>query len=226
MKRSWVWGIGALALTFFLIALQMRNSKTSEGAPSSRPPSPDLVSKENPNSQVSVSPKADAVKFGPPSSAALPPVADARFQAWIAEEAKSLDNPSADSEHIRQEIRRAMASLSKSQSQQLLHTARDPEAPANEKILATFLMVEGGLSSRHELMDFISDPAISGGEPHSMDEINSVRDKSLRIMALDGLFTQAATDPSARAALGEKIAAIQDPYVKAYAERRFEELTH
>lgn len=152
--------------------------------------------------------------------------ADPEFQQWITDEAKAVDAPRVDSVAKEAEIKRIAAKLTKSQSTQLLQTASSVTAPPGEKILSTYLMVQGGLNTREELRAFISSPLKESGphEPHSEGEINGIREKSLRIMAIDGLFSQAKTDPQAKAALAQAVTDSADPYIKKYAEDKLRQL--
>jgi hypothetical protein len=156
-----------------------------------------------------------------------PKPADPEFQKWLSEEAKSVDQPSVDGAVKERQIKKIAARLTKTQSEQLLRTAGSPTAPPSEKILSTYLMVEGGLNTREELRAFIASPMKEQGphEPHSEGEINGIREKSLRIMAIDGLFTQAKTDPQAKAALAATVADSEDPYIKAYAREKLNQLS-
>lgn len=152
--------------------------------------------------------------------------ADPKFQQWITQEAKSLDHPNVDGERKEAEIKEVVKRLTPQQSRQLLQTASSVHAPAGEKILATYLMVQGGLNSRAELAQFISGPLNEKGPhvPHTEGEIKGVREKSLRIMAIDGLVSQVKTDPAARQALARAIAESEDPYIKGYAQEKLNEL--
>lgn len=152
---------------------------------------------------------------------------DPVFRLWIKEEAKNLDSPKVNAEQKRQEIQKVVANLSPTQSRLLLATAKNPRAPAGEKILSTYLLVEGGHLSREELKEFIASPMAEQGhhEPHTEAELIGVREKSLRIMAIDGLFSRAQRDTNAREALAKVISDIQDPYVKAYAKEKLEQLS-
>jgi hypothetical protein len=153
--------------------------------------------------------------------------ADPEFQKWLSEEAKDVDQPHVNGEAKEQQIKKIAGRLSKAQAEQLLQTANNPTAPPSEKILSTYLMVVGGLNTREELRAFISSPMKEQGphEPHSEGEINGIREKSLRIMAIDGLFTQAANDPQAKAALAAAVVASEDPYIKAYAQEKLNQLS-
>lgn len=152
--------------------------------------------------------------------------ADPEFQQWISNEAKTVDSPHVDSDAKEHEIKKIAAKITKSQSEQLFQTASSQTAPPGEKILSTYLMVEGGLNTREELRAFISAPLKEQGphEAHSEGEINGIREKSLRIMAIDGLFSQAKSDPQAKAALAKAVADSEDPYIKRYAQDRLNQL--
>ncbi len=224
MTRKWMWAALGLIAAAILISTQIRNAPVAPGAGEASGPS----LSESPRSGASLGTPADRPPQGgmAATGAAIPPQesADPEFQKWIAEEAKSLNYTNVDSERKQAQIKKVLKEITPSQSRQLLNTARDPQAPSGEKILSTYMMVEGGLNTRAELMDFVKDDTGPVGEPHSQEEIDGVRDKSLRIMAIDGLFAQAQKDPGARAALAREIPSIQDPYVKAYAQRKLEEL--
>ncbi len=157
----------------------------------------------------------------------LPQPADPAFQQWLADEAKAVDLPHVDAQAKQEQIQQIVSKLTPAQSRQLLQTASNPIAPPGEKILSTYLLVQGGFNSREELKAFIAAPLKEQGahEPHSESEINGVREKSLRIMAIDGLFSQAKNDPQAKAALAAAIASSDDPYIKAYAQRKLDELS-
>ncbi len=162
----------------------------------------------------------------PEMESKLPTLApDPSFQKWIADEAKSLNYERVDGTTKRQEIQRVVTQMTQAQSRQLLHTALNPNAPAAEKILSTYLLAEGGARSREELVALAKAP-LSGkvGEPHSEEEVAGVREKSLRIMAIDGLFSDAQRDPRARASLASYVADAQDPFLKAYAQSKLAEL--
>ncbi|MGE4132246.1 MAG: hypothetical protein AB7F86_11450 [Bdellovibrionales bacterium] len=151
---------------------------------------------------------------------------DPRFERWLSEEARSMDQPSVDSVEKQARISKVVKKMTEPQSRHLLATARNPRAPAGEKILSTYLLVEGGSRTQGELMALITTPFDGARhEAHSEKEMSGIRDKSLRIMAIDGLFSQAQTDPGARAALSKAAQDIQDPYLKSYAEDRLRQLS-
>ena len=224
MTRKWIWGLAALAGAMVLIATLIRQESNQAGNETSAEQAAASISPTGEGKDEPVPPSSS------PDSAAMVPVtetpapADLEFQKWLAQEAKSLNSTNVDGAKKEAQIRKVVARITPSQARQLLHTARNGAAPAGEKILATYLMVAGGLNTRNELLDFVNDEMAAAGEPHTHEEVNGVREKSLRIMAIDGLFSQAQKDPGARAALVSQIGSIQDPYIKAYAQRKLEEL--
>jgi hypothetical protein len=230
MSRSaWLAG-SALLIAIILITMQIRNgtaTKTTDGVQvvesgsSSKVDGPSSATRE----LESASPRTDKAP-SPRSDSAHPKIVDPRFHQWLVHEAKSLDSPSVNGERKKKEIREIVQKLTPAQSRQLLATAQDPQAPAGEKILSTYLLVEGGSISREDLRVLITSPVEDQGphQAHSESEMTGVREKSLRIMALDGLFSRAQSDPSAREALAKIIADIQDPYVREYARERYSRL--
>lgn len=154
------------------------------------------------------------------------PPADPEFQKWLSHEAKSLDLPSVDSAAKQTELRKVVKKITPVQTKQLLLTAKNPRAPAGEKILSTYLLVESGARGHNELSELIATPLADKGPhpPHSEEEMRGVRDKSLRIMGIDGLFAQAQKDPRARETLARTIPSIDDPFLRSYAEDKLRQL--
>lgn len=152
--------------------------------------------------------------------------ADPEFQRWLSTEAKELDRPHVDSDAKRAQIRSVVKKMTPQQSRQLLQTAKNPKSPASEKILSTYLLVEGGLRTEAELTELIAAPLEEPGHyaPHSEEEVKGIREKSLRIMAIDGLFSRAQKEPTARAALAKAASQTTDPSVRAYAENKLRQL--
>lgn len=151
--------------------------------------------------------------------------ADPEFQDWIEDEAKSLDSLRVDGEQKQAQITELVAKLTPSQSRQLKQTVMHPQSRSREKILSVYLLVEGGPKTWADLKDVIAAPLTQkGGEVHSEEEHAGVREKSLRIMAIDGLFAQAQADAQARATLGRAIVDSADPYIKAYAQDKYDQL--
>lgn len=151
---------------------------------------------------------------------------DAEFQKWLSLEAKELDAVHVDGDAKRAQIRSVVKKMTPQQSRQLLQTAKNPKSPAAEKILSTYLLVEGGLRTEAELAELISAPLEEPGHyaPHSEEEVKGIREKSLRIMAIDGLFSRAQTEPTAKAALAKAASQATDPSVRAYAENKLRQL--
>lgn len=171
-------------------------------------------------------PLASSSDGGTNASVSNPSPADPGFQKWLSREAKNLDLPSVDSSAKQEELRQVVRKMTPIQSRQLLLTAKNPRAPAGEKILSTYLLVESGSRGYGELSELIAAPLVDKGPhpPHSEEEMRGVRDKSLRIMGIDGLFAQAQKDPRARETLARTIPAIDDPFIRSYAEDKLRQL--
>jgi len=151
---------------------------------------------------------------------------EGEFRDWIREQSKLLEAPGVNEQQSQEQVAKVAASLTTSQSRELLNTVRDPRASAGEKILSTYILVEGGGRSQGELFELIATP-LENKEPvaaHSEEEAKGIREKSLRIMAIDGLASRAAKEPLLREAFAKQIPDIEDPYVRAYARDKLNHL--
>lgn len=153
-----------------------------------------------------------------------PSVSD--FREWMEKEAANLDRLDIEAEEKRAVLRRRMAEISPAQASELLQTIKNPKSAAREKILSTYLLVEGGARTEAELTELIIGPLQENPvyAPHSEDEVKGIREKSLRIMAIDGLFSRAQTDPSAKAALARAASQAADPSIRSYASDKLRQL--
>ena len=151
---------------------------------------------------------------------------DPEFKKWLSHEAKELDRVHVDGAEKKRQIRAVVSKMTSQQSRHLLQTVTNTRAPAAEKILSTYLLVEGGSRTLKELTELIAAPLSENPDfkPHSEDEMKGIREKSLRIMAIDGLFSQAQREPSAREALVRAARETQDPRIRAYAEDKLRSL--
>ncbi len=219
MSKQWRIALVMAVLGVLLTSYLMRDS------------APDLA-----ESDVLSSPESSAKIAASPPSLVTQPVADVpppvekadiEFQTWVRQEAKQLDSISVDSDAKLSELRARVARLTPSQSKLLLDTARSKAASAGEKILSTYLLIEAVPGSRGELQDFIGGPLQESGahEAHSEAEMNGIREKSLRIMAIDGWAAKSKSNLAERKALARAIPNIQDSNVRSYAEEKLKEVS-
>jgi hypothetical protein len=224
MRGKIVLGLFVLTLAAMFAAVQYRKSLDEHAASEKRQGHiriPADTSAKTAIETTTQSPPAAATAQAP--SVVAP--SDPQFQQWIRQEAKSLDDLSVNGERKEADIREVVRKITPTQARQLRQTVMHPQSAAREKILSAYLLVEGGLNTREELKTAIAAPLTQkGGEPHSEDELKGVREKSLRIMMIDGLFAQAQKDPSARETLARAIVDSEDPYIKAYAQEKYDQL--
>jgi hypothetical protein len=206
-------------LYFFMFAHQWQADRAlnSGQAPPPRPlakfsPLPDTPASKPPGSEAS-----QAQTAAPAAT-----TSDLQFQSWLAKEARQLDSPSVDSAVKQREMRRIARNLTPAQSRHLGETALAESAPVGTRILSAYLLVEGGLNTQDELRRVIQAPLKNQGPApaHSENELKGAQEKSLRIMAIDGLASRAKTDPRARQALEQAAHESADAYIRQYAERR------
>jgi hypothetical protein len=187
-----------LALASVFVAVQIRSSPgLTEGTATVRPAAPESKITD------------DLVK-------------DPQFQLWLHNQAQRIDNPRSNPAAVQAEMNAKVNALTQIQTRQLLQIARSHRAPAAEKILSTYMLVEAGPRALQELRELITTPMSSG--QHGPEELDNVREKTLKIMAIDGLASHAQNDPRAREALERSIAEAQDPSVKKYAQEQYDRL--
>lgn len=169
-----------------------------------------------------------AASIGKAPAPQLPPPAavDPEFQRWIAEEAKDINQASLDSQAKKIQMAKVVKELTPIKERQLLQTARI-SVNAGERILSTYLLVEGGATGL--LQELITAPVANPGpfESHSQGEMELTQERAIRLMALEGMISRAEHDPAVRIALEQTIPGIPDPYIKAYAQKHLDEIkTH
>lgn len=223
-KRGGMFAVGVLVLAAALaIWLQQKESSTRFDSTYS---SPESATAKDPGSVSAAarnpSQSGAAAVMGVPETIR----SEKEFQKWLSDEAREMDKAHIDGEAKQRELKKAVAKMTPTQTRQLMLTARNPKAPAGEKILSTYLLVESGVMGRAQLAELIQAPLADKGPhpPHSEGEMKGIRDKSLRIMGIDGLVAQAKQDPAAREALARAIPGIEDPFVRSYAEDKLRQL--
>lgn len=219
MRIKLGFAIAILISAAILIALQLRTAPLQKSAAELKAPESVAVLGAAPEPQALAHATAAAEDMRD-----VKPPTDAGLKTWLKSEAQQMDMPRVDSERKEREMNLIATRLSAPQRRELLRVARHPKSPAGEKVLAAYLLVQAGAQGMQELKELIVSPVSEAGETHSVAEMNSMRDKTLRIMALDGLSSRAQNDAQARATLAKTIEEIQDPYVKSYAEKQLTEI--
>lgn len=219
MPRKMLWGLLMVAVLIAIVAL-LNNSKHL--MPKLAPTEQAVVDKSKVDARAPQS-KPDSTTT--PDSAEASPKSDREFQQWVRQEAQTMENPNGVGADKDAQIRKVISKITPVQAKHLQRILATPHSLPREKILSAYLLVEGGLKTREALKESIAAPLHEkGGESHSEDELKGIREKSLRIMMIDGLFAQAKTDANARTTLVRAIADSEDPYIKAYGQQRLKQL--
>lgn len=147
-----------------------------------------------------------------------PPAAPQDFKNWVSSEAQKMSLTKSEGSDKQGQLIKAAQKLNSHQRRHLLNLARDPGTPTSEKVLSTYMLVEAGPAAIPELRALIASPV------RDRDPVGSQRDKTLRIMALDGLSSRALSDPTAQDALIRVLDDIQDPDVRSYARQKMQQV--
>ena len=148
------------------------------------------------------------------------------IEPWIHSEALKMDVKSYDSAFEESILREKAFKLTPEEVQVLKKTALDVSKTANERIFSTYLLSLSSSQALSAIQEIASSDLSKAGpqEPHSLDETQSMHEKAIKRMMIDELFKRAMQDSSLIPMLARTIDTIQVPEIKAYAQKRFQEL--
>lgn len=176
-----------------------------------------------PRISSAVSPNAQT---GSAVSSALPP-ATPRLKSFLGEEGESFDTGKVDAAAAEKHVKEMAAQLTPEEMKFLVATALEMNARASDRILSAYLLVSAKEKAFSSLRDFITAPL--RGNPHapehSVEELAAMQEKSLRVMAIDGLFEQAKVDPAARDTFFKLVSELREPSLSQYVQKKIKELS-
>jgi hypothetical protein len=148
-----------------------------------------------------------------------------QFIDYFRTESRKMDSPSIDQEKAQNEIQSQAEKMTSVELNYAKKIALNPKTPANEKILAIYLILKSK-HSEQTLAEIVSAPLNqkANPEPDSIAESAAMQEKALRIMALDGLLQKASHDLKIRESLYEIAGKTSDPTIKNYLLKRLKEL--
>lgn len=151
---------------------------------------------------------------------------DQELQKRVSEEAQLMDRVEQNEGDAEIRIKEIVKTLSPEKFPQLARQASDLSVPINERALSTYLLSEAGPAAATALHEMIVAPLVKPGPypPHSTDETQSMQEKSLRLMAIDGLFKAAQIDPESKRHLEAVAQTGESEAIRNYAMRKLSEL--
>ncbi len=149
-----------------------------------------------------------------------------QFAAWLKTEASSLDRSdrrNADKDAL---LRQQALQFTPENINYLRATATNKLAPANEKIVAAYLLTLASSNSQQALQEIAQTPfSLSNPQPaHSIGETTLMQEKAIRVVAIDELFIRLENDAISRQELAAALQKIPDPSLRQYALKRLAEL--
>ncbi len=149
-----------------------------------------------------------------------------QFAAWLKTEASSLDRSdrrNADKDTL---LRQQALQFTPENINYLRATATNKLAPANEKIVAAYLLTLASSNSQQALQEIAQTPfSLSNPQPaHSIGETTLMQEKAIRVVAIDELFIRHENDAISRQELATALQKIPDPSLRQYALKRLAEL--
>lgn len=152
------------------------------------------------------------------------PTAQKPFKIWFADEYKNLEDRTGDQEEKEAVLRDRASRLSSEELSYLRTQATNSTATAKERIAATYLISLG--PSIESIIAIAKTPlSLPNPQPvHSIGESLLMQEKAIRVMAIDELFNRALSNSTLRREILQLINQIQDPGLKQYALKRYQEL--
>lgn len=145
-----------------------------------------------------------------------------RLQAWLAAEAKNLDQPHVDTKQKDLELKKMIENFSEDEKKLVLNSSLDAKRPANERILSTYLLVLDQSQSSLGSLSEVASKALPDFGPvtaHSEAEIRRGQELAVRYMAIDELAKRAANFPEALETLKNIVNSAESAEIRGYAQR-------
>ncbi|ODS51066.1 MAG: hypothetical protein ABS42_00395 [Bdellovibrio sp. SCN 50-8] len=150
------------------------------------------------------------------------------FVKWRQAESAKLDATQVNEDLEIVSLNDRIKKLTKTEWKEIARSVLDVKGAANERVLSAYLMGQGALNSAQSeelLKEVLSKPLPNPGphSPHSVEETEAMKEKSLRLLVIDELIQQARQDSRKRDQLIKAVDAITDPELRSLALRRLRE---
>lgn len=145
-----------------------------------------------------------------------------KIQTWMTTESKNLDQPHVDTKQKDLELKKMVENFSDSEKKFVLESAYDSKRPANERILAAYMMVLDQSQASVENLGTLASkalPDLGTVTAHSEAEIRRGQELAVRYMAIDELVKRAANDTQALETLRTLANSGESAEVRGYVQR-------
>lgn len=143
------------------------------------------------------------------------------LRSWLRDEARAVSRVGVDEQARLRAIQEKLRGFTRTEWNEVARQILDVDGPANERVLSAFMMGLGGFNDL-DAVERVFDEKLPEGptRPHSEEETRALRERSLRLMVIDGLISEAKKDPAKRELLAQAIRRIDDPYLRDLANQR------
>lgn len=152
------------------------------------------------------------------------PAIDEEFRNWLSDQAQLLDEPQVDVKEAESQVRSMVERISPKEWEAVKSLAASNQVKASERVFATYLLVQGGEASLGRLAEFAQSElplAHQDFAAHSEEETEAVRERALRVMAIDGMASQAEADLKSGVQRSDSLALLKLQEVAASAQSGF-----
>ncbi|AGH95910.1 hypothetical protein [Pseudobdellovibrio exovorus] len=150
-----------------------------------------------------------------------------QLKKWISEESRSMNSTGLNTEEIQLRLKAQAQTLTTEQLKALVKVTRESSMPANERVLAAYMLsLNTSANSLEAMFEVSAQPITDHGPsiPHSEAELRNAQELALRYMQVDELAQRAKTNPNAKDKLKLLSQKAESQQVRSYAERLLKEL--
>lgn len=187
----------------------------------------------NPVSVSSRTPASEAAQAGTEkasSKTAKTPVSKMslkQFKHWFKHEAPRFERFRGGSESVSAKLKAAAQQITAEQAEYLGDFVKNPRRLAHQRILAIYLLGEGSPAARDALAAYLSssEPNFGVPSPHTIAQMRTGQEHSMRALAAQALLKRAKADTDAAADIQNILKKGDDPYTRAYLRKHLKDLT-
>jgi hypothetical protein len=145
---------------------------------------------------------------------------------FLDSEAKTFNSTKLDAEAVERRVQAEADQLTAADLQFLATKAQGLNSRASDRILSAYLLISSKEKGWGPLRDLVLAPLQGKPDapPHTVDEAQAMQEKTIRIMAIEGLFEQALKNRQAREEFLRILSELRDPTLVNYAQKRAKEL--
>lgn len=148
-----------------------------------------------------------------------------QFKHWFKHEAPRFERFRGGSESVSGKLKAAAQQITAEQADYLGDFVKNPRRLAHQRILAIYLLGEGSPAAREALAAYLSssEPNFGVPSPHTIAQMRTGQEHSMRALAAQALLKRAKSDADATMDIQNILKKGDDPYTRSYLRKHLKE---